>query len=169
MHGSTECVGNKQQLWYSPAHTIPHDSLQKYHPHKILRFITCLNRDPDQIGNSLSYALHCADRVGVYDYPSVIQPCAESLEGANLLIESIDRCDALNTHLSATFRVAGKNVCIRDGGVWRDCKDVLSLGGGSVTIGIQKLIEKEWKRLNSKGVCFLSILTYIKLFWQLGG
>ena len=132
------------------------NSLQKYHPHKILSFITCLNKDPDQIGNSLSYTLHCADRVGVYDYASVIQPCAESLEGSNLLFDSINRCDALDTHSSATFRVAGKNVCIRDGGVWRDCRDVLSFGGGSVEIGLQKIIEKEWKKLNSKGVYTLS-------------
>ena len=153
MHGPTECLGNKQQLWssYNPE-SILTLSFQKYHPNKILPFITCLNRDPDQIGNSLSYTLHCADKAGVYDYHNIIQPCAESAEGRNMLLESVNRCDMLNTHSSATFRVAGKNVCIRDGGEWRDCKDTLSLGGGSVDLGLQRLIKREWKKIHSDGV-----------------
>jgi hypothetical protein len=52
----------------------------------------------------------------------------------------------LKTHTSATIRIAGKNVCVRDGGVWKDCREVLSLGGGDVTLGLEKLIDKEWKK-----------------------
>jgi len=88
----------------------------------------------------------------VSDFTTVIQPCAESDEGADLLTDCVDRCNLVNTHTSATIRIAGKNVCIRDDGLWKDCKDVLSLGGGNVTLGLQKLIEKEWRRLSSKGV-----------------
>lgn len=129
------------------------NSFQKYHPEKILSFISCLNRTPSQIGNSLSYTLHCAEKAKVDDYTTVIQPCAESLEGLNLLGDSVQRCDLLNTHTSATIRISGKNVCVRDDGVWKDCKEVLSQGGGNVVLGLQTLIEKEWARMNSKGVC----------------
>lgn len=66
-----------------------------------------------------------------------------------MLLQSVERCDALNTHLSATFRVAGKNVCIRDGGEWRECREVLGLGGGDVALGLQRLIEKEYKKLST--------------------
>jgi hypothetical protein len=62
------------------------------------------------------------------------------------LSASAKRCDQLKTHTSATVRIAGKNVCVRDGGVWKDCREVLSLGGGDVTLGLEKLIDKEWKK-----------------------
>jgi hypothetical protein len=88
----------------------------------------------------------------VDDYTSVIQPCAESNEGFNLLYDNADRCNLLNTHTSATIRISGKNVCVRDGGVWKDCKDILSKGGGDVTLGLEKLIDKEWKKLDSDKV-----------------
>jgi len=88
----------------------------------------------------------------VDDYTTVIQPCAESSEGADMLKYDADRCNELNTHTSATIRIAGKNVCVRDGGEWKDCKSVMSLGGGDVALGLQKTIEKEWKKVNSKGV-----------------
>lgn len=157
-HGPSECLGNKQQIWYPQPHILHVIdmilSFQKYHPNKIFSFITCLNRTPSQIGNSLSYTLHCADRARVNDYTTVIQPCAESIEGQNLLISSAERCDRLKTHVSATIRIAGKNVCVRDGGVWKDCKEPLSFGGGNVALGIQKLIEDEWKKVNSKKVIF---------------
>jgi hypothetical protein len=117
-----------------------------------LSFISCLNRNPSQIGNSLSYTLHCAERARIDDYTTVIQPCAESEEGQSLLMNSADRCDALKTHISATIRISGKNVCVRDGGEWKDCRDILSSGGGNVAIGLQKLIEREWKRVHSNGV-----------------
>jgi hypothetical protein len=103
----------------------------------------------------LSYTLHCADKARVTDFTTIIQPCAESDEGTKLLLDSADRCNLVDTHTSATIRISGKNVCIRDDGVWKDCKDVLSLGGGNVALGLQKLIEKEWKKLNSKGVVSL--------------
>jgi hypothetical protein len=131
-------------------------SFQKYHPHKILAFISCLNRTPSKIGDSLSYTLHCADKVKVTDFTTIIQPCAESVEGADLLRDSADRCNSVNTHTSATIRIAGKNVCIRDSGEWKDCKNVMSLGDGNVALGLQRLIEKEWKKLNSKGVIISS-------------
>ena len=87
------------------------------------------------------------------DYTTVIQPCAESSEGSNLLSECVDRCNALSTHTSATIRISGKNVCVRDGDQWKYCKDLISLGGGDVAFGLERLIEREWNRLNSKGVC----------------
>jgi len=40
-------------------------------------------------------------------------------------------------------------VCIRDGGEWRECREVLSLGGGNVPLGLQRLIEKEYKKINA--------------------
>src|SRR5947207_14985463 len=118
-------------------------SFQKYHPNKILAFISCLNRTPWKIGNSLSYTLHCALKSGGSDFTTVIQPCAESNEGTDLLSDCADRCNLVNTHTSATIRIAGKNVCIRDDGLWKDCKAVLSLGDGNVALGLEKLIEKE--------------------------
>lgn len=127
-------------------------SFQKYHPDKILTFISCLNRDPSQIGNSLSYTLHCANKAQVNDYTTIIQPCAQSEEGEGLLAKCADRCDLLDTHTSATIRIASRNVCIRDSGIWRDCKDVVGLGGGNVAVGLQKLIEREWKGQFSKPV-----------------
>ena len=69
-----------------------------------------------------------------------------------MLKQGADRCNSLNTHTSATIRIAGKNVCVRDGGMWKDCKSVMSLGGGDVALGLQKTIEKEWNKANSKGV-----------------
>lgn len=86
------------------------------------------------------------------DYTSIIQPCAESNEGFDFLYDSADRCNLLNTHISATIRIAGKNVCVRDGGEWRDCKDILSNGGGDVALGLEKLIDQEWKNLDSDRV-----------------
>ena len=139
------------------------DSFQKYHPNKILPFISCLNKNPPQIGNSLSYTLHCAERARIADYTTIVQPCAQSEEGEQLLAGCADRCDALNTHTSATIRIAKRNVCIRDDGAWRDCKEVMSLGGGDVAIGLQKFIEKEWKRQNSKGVLALSNFPYLMI------
>lgn len=72
-----------------------------------------------------------------------------------MLIASAERCDRLKTHVSATIRIARKNVCVRDGGMWKDCKEPLSLGGGNVVLGMQKMIEREWKRVNSKRVLSL--------------
>jgi hypothetical protein len=132
-------------------------SLQKYHPDHILAFIMCLNRTPSRIGDSLSYALHCAEKARVTDFTTVIQPCAES-EGHGYLADCADRCNLVQTHTSATIRIAGKNVCVRDGGKWKDCKDVVAIGGGNVAFGLERLIEKEWRKLNSKKVC-----THIKL------
>jgi hypothetical protein len=139
---------------YGRLHTIPTliCSFQKYHPNKIRSFISCLNRTPSKIGNSLSYTLHCADKTGATDYITVIQPCAESMEGHNLLTECAERCELLNTFTSATIRIAGKPVCIRDDETWKNCREVLSIGGGNVTLGLERLIEKEWKKLNLKGV-----------------
>ena len=70
----------------------------------------------------------------------------------------------LNTHTSATFRISGRNVCKRDGGEWKECKGVLSQGGGDVTLGLQTIIEKEWKRINTKGVFPHSILAKFRFF-----
>jgi hypothetical protein len=77
-----------------------------------------------------------------------------------LLLQSVERCDALNTHLSATFRVAGKNVCVRDGGEWRDCREVLGLGGGDVALGLQRFIEKEYKKLSTSNRVLSHIFQY---------
>jgi hypothetical protein len=147
-------------------------SFQKHHPDRILPFISCLNRTPSNIGNSLSYTLHCADRTKVNDFTTVIQPCAESQEGEQLLIESAKRCDRLKTHTSATIRIAGKNVCVRDGGRWKDCREVLSLGGGDVTLGLEKLIHKEWKKEPSRrviSILFLCcLLVGILANWSMG-
>ena len=158
-HGPTECVGNKQQLWYILLSSFLvmglsqlTSSFQKYHPEKILKFISCLNKSPSKIGTSLSHALHCAEKVKVRDYTTVIQPCAETSEGADMLRQCADRCNELKTHVSATIRVGGKAVCVRDGGEWKNCKSVISLGGGDVALGLQKTIEKEWSKANSKGL-----------------
>src|SRR5579859_7427037 len=151
-HGSTECYANRQQLWYRLTSPVLMISFQKYHPTQFLQFVSCLNRSPSQVGKSLSYTLHCAERARVDDYTKVIQPCAESEEGQDLLAQSATRCNALNVHTSATIRVAAKNVCVRDGGEWLDCRDVLSKGGGNVALGLQKMIEREWSKNNSQRV-----------------
>lgn len=84
-------------------------------------------------------------------------------------MESARRCDQLNTHISATIRIGGKNVCVRDGGVWKDCREVLSLGGGDVTLGLEKLIDKEWKKGTSRRVPPLFVVKgNWQLFWQFG-
>ena len=69
-----------------------------------------------------------------------------------MLIDCAERCDALDTHKSATIRIAGKNVCIRDDDVWKDCKEILRLGGGDVALGLKRLIDQEWKKINSRRV-----------------
>ena len=145
-------IDNNSGILHPIIHDVDLFSFQKYHPNQILPFISCLNRRPSQIGNSLSYTLHCAERTKVNDFTSVVQPCAESQEGEDLLIESVGRCDQLNTHTSATIRIAGKNVCVRDGGVWKDCREVLHFGGGDVVLGLTKLIDKEWKKGSSRRV-----------------
>src|SRR5947207_150541 len=73
-----------------------------------------------------------------------------------MLFHSVQRCDALKTRTSATFRVSGKNVCKRDQGEWTDCKEVLSQGGGDLTLGLTTIIEKEWKNINNKAVYSIS-------------
>jgi len=65
----------------------------------------------------------------------------------------------LNTHTSATIRVSGKNICQYDGGEWKECKEPLSQGGGNVALGLQTIIEKEWKRINEKEVYFILLLS----------
>ena len=65
----------------------------------------------------------------------------------------------------------GKNICVRDNDEWKDCKEIIAMGGGNVAFGLERLIQKEWKRLNSKGVRSFSGTTLtncVQLFWQLG-
>ena len=51
-------------------------------------------------------------------------------------------------------------MCVRDDEKWKECDQVLSMGHGNVALGLQKLIEREWKKLNSPGVRLLLFVTY---------
>ena len=49
-------------------------------------------------------------------------------KGLDLLEDSVKRSQEAGVDKSCTVRVAGKKWCVRDGGVWKDCKEGSGVG-----------------------------------------
>ncbi|RKP13116.1 hypothetical protein BJ684DRAFT_148, partial [Piptocephalis cylindrospora] len=117
MHGPAECDGNKQQLCFAKEYP----QWRTWYP-----FIICQNHHWTTLP-SRSLAASCAAQVGG-DYEGWVEECVKGSEGKALLAASAARTKSRGIQRSCTVQISGKNRCIRDGGVWKDCP-----GGGKAS------------------------------------
>jgi len=120
-HGRDECAGNVQQLCVAK-----HAPMEKW-----WEFVRCQNyQGRDVIGRS-DVALSCA-RIAKIDWEgegSGVGRCAgpdgsgTGDEGIQLLRDSIRVVESLGIRKSCTIVINGERVCVRDGGVWKQCEN----------------------------------------------
>jgi len=120
MHGPEECAGNVQQLCAA-----------KYEPFvRWWEFVQCQNqRGRTRVGKP-EVALECAKAAGIHWQQSKTGECAgrngagrgKEFEGVALLKRSVQASESLGIRKSCTIIINGKQVCVRDDGMWKDCK-----------------------------------------------
>ena len=87
---------------------------------------------------------NCALEYGV-DFGRLNDCVSEDGKGLDLLEASVKRSKAAGVKYSCTVRLDDKFRCIRDGGIWKDCK------GGSDIGDLVDDVEKLYKLKNSGG------------------
>ena len=111
MHGETECLGDMLSL--CAQNLFPNNTVIS------LGFTTCLvssySRIPDR-----SLVETCALEHGI-EFDALNACISEEGKGIELLRESIERSKDAAVVKSCTVRVAGKQWCVRDMGMWKDC------------------------------------------------
>lgn len=138
MHGPPECLGNIILL--CAAHLYPSPKLH-------LGFANCMiSKYPDIPARSL--VENCALEHGLsFDK---INACIsdEDAHGINLLRESVERSQEMNVTTSCTVRLQGQVRCVRDGDVWKDCKE--GSGVGDLVGDVERLYDEangaDWYR-----------------------
>ncbi|TPX59616.1 hypothetical protein PhCBS80983_g02356 [Powellomyces hirtus] len=103
-HGVSECIGNIQQL-----------CMRHEHPSSWFGYVACVNTDNDAIP-SREQAVACAESLDA-SYP---EKCVTGQRGATLLRKDAEYVQGKGVTASCTVQIAGKTVCVRDGGEWRD-------------------------------------------------
>ncbi|KAB8274861.1 hypothetical protein BDV30DRAFT_237186 [Aspergillus minisclerotigenes] len=106
-HGMNECKGNKL-LVCSEKHA---ESISD-----ALDFNTCVLSDYERVPDE-GFIEECAQEHNI-DYQK-ISDCANSEEGLELLISSVERSVAVNANASCTVRVDDKEWCFRDNYEWK--------------------------------------------------
>lgn len=137
-HGPEECLGNIIHLCgahlSSPPFPPPTD--------RYIGFSNCLLGNYTRIGQE-DYVRDCAKKGLRGARFEQVNKCASDLGengGFNLLVKSVERTEAAGVKTSCTVRVEGKTVCVRDGGVWKDCPD------GSEVDDLVRLVREAYKK-----------------------
>ncbi|MCJ1378543.1 hypothetical protein MMC17_001642 [Xylographa soralifera] len=112
-HGQTECLGNILSLCANDLYS--NDTKVS------LGFTTCMIMDYTNIPKR-SLVENCALEHGV-DFDLLNDCVSEDGKGLDLLEASVKRSRDAGVKYSCTVRLDDKFRCIRDGGVWKDCKD----------------------------------------------
>jgi hypothetical protein len=114
-HGPAECAGNMLHLCGAhlsmPPRPVP---VQRY-----WGFTECLLSDYGRMGDR-EFVEHCAKMTEGEWGLKEIERCAGDV-GEELLRKSVERSREAGVKTSCTVRLRGKTVCVRDGGVWKDC------------------------------------------------
>ncbi|KAF9462638.1 hypothetical protein BDZ94DRAFT_1260902 [Collybia nuda] len=139
LHGPQECAGNVQQL-----------CVAEYEPAiKWWQFIQCQNFQGRTMIGDPGTAMKCAKASGFDWESSDVGHCAgkdgsgRSIEGINLLKQSIAMAEHLHVEKSCTVLINGRKVCIHDG-TWKQCED------GHTVNDFVRQINDEYERLNKK-------------------
>ncbi|KAI7858859.1 hypothetical protein BDC45DRAFT_433143 [Circinella umbellata] len=130
-HGPTECLGNIQELCFKQIYPDIDDWFDG--------FTLCLNEEYQDIGEDNDLAIKCAKRIGK-DYDPV-QNCITSLNGIQLLTDSVERTQSLNVEKSCTIYIDNKLRCIHDGS-WKECD------GGYTISDFVHTIEEAYNKKN---------------------
>ncbi|KAK6539704.1 hypothetical protein TWF694_009907 [Orbilia ellipsospora] len=112
-HGPDECLGDIIELCAY--------EIYKPEPQRWLGFINCMGKDYQNIPED-GFVKGCAMEYGL-DFDK-LEECASSEDkdkGIDLLRTSAKRAIQLGIHTSCTITIEGKNVCVRDGGMWKGC------------------------------------------------
>ncbi|MCJ1390669.1 hypothetical protein MMC18_003530 [Xylographa bjoerkii] len=131
-HGQTECLGNILSLCAN--------NLYINDTKVSLGFTTCMIMDYTNIPKR-SLVENCALEHGV-DFNLLNDCVSEDGKGLDLLEASVKRSKEAGVKYSCTVRLDDKFRCIRDGGVWKDCK------GGSKVEDLVSDVEKLYKLKN---------------------
>ncbi|KAF9434682.1 hypothetical protein BGZ76_007630, partial [Entomortierella beljakovae] len=133
-HGPLECAGNTQQLCF-----------KEYFPdHKVwIPFVVTMNSlEPHRIGE-LQYAKEVAEKILSEGLGSIdnhlldkVSSCADSQEGFNLLVNSVQNTIDHGVTTSCTVFIDNRKRCVVDGGEWRECPE-----GSSVADFIRSITE----------------------------
>ncbi|SAL96804.1 hypothetical protein [Absidia glauca] len=128
MHGTSECLGNIQQLCFQHEYPDPHDWFA---------FALCLNKQYHQIGLDNKLAQYCAKQVRRSYSP--VEKCTNSSLGVGLLTESAQKTKQLGVR--CTIFIDNKLRCVHDGS-WkvRNCP-----GGWKVEDFIQTIEDAYYK------------------------
>ncbi|KAI8336933.1 hypothetical protein BC941DRAFT_353210 [Chlamydoabsidia padenii] len=110
MHGTSECLGNVQQLCFR--HEYP--TREDWFP-----FTLCLNEHYHQIGQNDRLAKDCGNKRLGRSY-STVEKCTNGTLGVGLLTESAQLSKQLGVRSSCTVFVDNKLRCIHDGS-WKNC------------------------------------------------
>ncbi|KAI8393730.1 uncharacterized protein BYT42DRAFT_552048 [Radiomyces spectabilis] len=128
MHGSSECLGNIQELCFK--HVYP--SHQDW-----FAFDLCLNERLQSIGRDDLLAPRCAQRLHKNFAP--VASCIDGQQGIDLLHSSVDRTQSLGVTKSCTVFINNKLRCIHDGS-WKECD------GGSRVEDFVRTIEDSYRQ-----------------------
>ncbi|KAF2428344.1 hypothetical protein EJ08DRAFT_592209 [Tothia fuscella] len=132
-HGPSECLGNIIEL--CAANLYPDPKIN-------LGFTLCLSKKYEDIP-SRELIEGCALEHGM-DFAK-LNDCASKEDGGfgmELLRRSVVYSRGVNASVSCTVRLDGRERCVRDGGVWKDCS------GGSSVKSLVKDVEERWKEIN---------------------
>jgi len=129
MHGPGECLGNMILLCAALIYPDP-----KLH----LGFANCMISDYRDIPER-DLVEECAMEHGL-DFSKINDCISDEGEGVGLLRDSIERSQDMNVTKSCTVRLDNKIRCIRDAGIWKDCKAGSSIQ--DLVADVKKLYEK---------------------------
>ncbi|KAI8079965.1 uncharacterized protein BX664DRAFT_341912 [Halteromyces radiatus] len=110
-HGSSECLGNIQQLCFHKEYPDPKDWFS---------FNLCMNKNYQLIGLDDDLAKNCAQDLNKSYAP--VEHCSHSATGVGLLTESAQKTKSLGVSSSCTVFIDNKLRCIHDG-EWKNCTD----------------------------------------------
>ncbi|KAL8697783.1 MAG: hypothetical protein Q9224_002146 [Gallowayella concinna] len=126
MHGPSECLGDMLSL--CAINLYPTD------PVRYLGFSNCLISSYTKIP-SRELVEPCSLEHGIA-FENLNGCVSEEGKGLDLLMNSVERSQAVGVKRSCTVRVNDKTWCVRDGGEWKDCP------GGSNTKNLVEEVER---------------------------
>ncbi|KAI5847566.1 hypothetical protein BZA05DRAFT_405219 [Tricharina praecox] len=138
-HGPSECLGDMLHLCGAALSTPPMPApVERY-----WGFTTCLFDDYGRVAEE-GFVKGCTERVKGAGWGfEELNACVSDLGpggGQQLLHESVRRTQETGVKTSCTVRVAGRTVCVRDGGVWKQCE------GGSRPEDLVRQVREAYER-----------------------
>ncbi|KAA8894203.1 hypothetical protein FN846DRAFT_975351 [Sphaerosporella brunnea] len=119
-HGPTECLGNMLHLCGAALSSPPSPPpVERY-----WGFTECLLQDYGRRVGQKAFVKNCAERHGSGWGFDEVNRCVSSEDedgGFELLRKSVERSRSAGVSTSCTVRLQEEVVCVRDGGVWREC------------------------------------------------